>query len=147
MTPASPGVLLCGPDDLVGRLIDACTGWRGWSHVAWATGRPDASGHELAIDVHHERGIEWSTVRAVVRRRAWVRIPVHAHAAAIIEHRLAARIGEPYSHAAMLTHPLRRAGVRPSGAYCSRVLYDALPPRLQRCLPDHPTPADFEVLR
>lgn len=146
MTPPSPGVLLCGPDDIVGRLIDACTGWRGWSHVAWATGRPDADGHELAIDVHHQRGIEWSTVRAVVRHRAWVRIPI-ADPTGAVERRLAARVGEPYSHVAMLTHPLRRVGVRAAGAYCSRVVYDALPPRLQRWLPEHPTPADFEVLR
>lgn len=139
-----PAILLCGPDDLVGRLVDACTGWRGWSHVAWATGREGRDGFEVAIDVHQTRGVEWSTTRAVLRSRAWAALKLDRTDAEVVEARLRRRVGEPYSIAAMLVQP---TGVRTRGAYCSRVLAEALPARLQRRLPSQPSPADFEALR
>ena len=137
----SPGVLLCAPDDWVGRVINLATGRRGWSHVAWATGRRHR-GSELVIDIDRDLGVVWSTFDAVARGRTVLRLPVGTHAAAI-ERRLVARIGEPYSHVAMLCQPLP---MRVRGAYCSRVVADALPVRLRLCLPTNPSPADFEVL-
>lgn len=138
----SPGVLLCGARDAVGRLIDLATGRSGWSHVAWATGRRGRDGAELAIDIDHRRGVVWSTVRAVVEGRRAVRIAIDGDAWAV-ESRLRARIGEPYSHVAMMLQPLQ---LGPRGAYCSRVLAEALPVRLRLRLPRLPSPADFEVL-
>lgn len=121
------GMLLVAPFDADTAAVDRLTGRAGWGHVALVADERDDDGRLVAIDASMQRGcVQPRPLYEITRGARWCLVSLgegleHTYRGAT------ARIGQPYNYRGLLG--FQRPGV---AATCSQLVYECLPPSLQR---------------